>query len=111
MQLRRPDDGDLILHASRAHARLGGTEKAKTLLNTAKGKTHGVNWLRSAATLSTSSGHLKESLGLWRQVLRTQPLAMDAHEAVVRLTAETESTVAAALIYLEQADDFRIIFR
>ncbi|MGD1276271.1 MAG: C39 family peptidase [Tepidisphaeraceae bacterium] len=101
-QRRRPDDGDLILYAARNYARHGGNEKAKSLLNSAKGKTHAVNWLRSAATLASYEGNLTEALGLWRQVLQTQPLAMDAHEAVARLTAETEST-AAALEYLESA--------
>jgi tetratricopeptide (TPR) repeat protein len=100
--MRRPDDGNLMLYSAGMLARHGNAEKARLLVKAAAGNAHPAQWLRTAATLSSYSGELTEALVHWREVLRTQPLAMDAHEAVTRLTAQTQST-AAALTHLEAA--------
>jgi predicted Zn-dependent protease len=101
-QQLRPDDGDLALYAADAYARRSIGEKARTLLAQADGHTHRINWLRGAAAMAAYTGNLRRALQLWRQVLEAQPLAMDAHAAVARYTAGTDSP-AAALAHLKAA--------
>lgn len=100
--LLRPDDGELILFAAEAYARYGRYEESEGLLEKSRGKCPATHWLRIVALLRYYRGELQESLGLWRQVLETEPLAMDAHRAVVARLIETEGREA-ALAHLRQS--------
>lgn len=95
--VRRPDDGDLMLHAADCHAGTSDafSHRAAEFLERARDKTPRARWLRTAARLAGCRGDLKESLALWREVLKLQPLAIDAHRAVAQVLAETQGTQAA----------------
>ncbi|HXG12163.1 MAG TPA: tetratricopeptide repeat protein [Gemmataceae bacterium] len=94
-------DGDLRLFAAEMYATCGKSGRAAELLEAARGQTQHAAWLRTAASLASLRGDLPAALGLWRQVLEAEPLAVDAHRSVVRLLAETDSR-AAALEHLRQ---------
>jgi tetratricopeptide (TPR) repeat protein len=98
----RPSDGDLALYSVDVYSRHGSSEKARALLVKAEGVSHRMSWLRCAAALAAYAGDLPRALQLWRQVLEAQPLAIDAHTNVAKLTAETQSP-AAALAHLKSA--------
>jgi tetratricopeptide (TPR) repeat protein len=102
MQLR-PDDGELLLFAADGYlsCSMENMPRATALLENAKDRAPAGVWLRTAARLTACDGRLEDALGCWRQVLETQPLAIDAHRAVTRLLAETQGR-AAALAHLEQ---------
>lgn len=102
----RPDDSDLLLFAADANL-VCTTEnmgRAEELMEQAKGKTPEGEWLRTAARLASADGRLTEALTHWQEVLRLQPLAIDAHRAVTHLLAETQDT-SEALAHMEQAAD------
>jgi cellulose synthase operon protein C len=102
----RPDDGELLLYAADAHA--GATseslERAQQFLQQAEGRSARQAWLRTAARLASYRAEPAEARRLWQDVLRLQPLAIDAHSAVAQLLAETAGR-AAALAHLRQAAD------
>jgi tetratricopeptide (TPR) repeat protein len=100
----RPDDADLLLFAAAAHGRWAHYDRAEELLTQAKPRSSNVSWLRASAELANLRGQLSNARDLWRQVVRFEPLAMDAHSALARLIAETEST-AAAVVHLRDACD------
>ncbi len=97
----QPDDGLLMLFAAEMHARRGHTERAAELLKQAKGRSRPNNWLRTAAALSYYWGKLAESLGYWRKVLELEPLAIDAHQAIIFRIEEVQGR-AAAVEHLRQ---------
>ena len=98
----RPKDAELLIFAAAAYARHGKFEKADELMASAKGKTHGMAWMRAAAEIAWTRGQLAEARELWRQIVAAEPIAADAHRMLAQLLAETESP-AAALTHLEAA--------
>lgn len=101
---RRPTDGELILFAAEMRAAYGEFKVAQSLLRAAKDKVRPTAWWRAAANLAGLQGQLSESLHYWREVTKTEPLALDAHRAIALRLAETESR-AAALDYLQSLTD------
>ncbi len=99
---RRPDDPDLFLFAAECHARFGNADKARALLEDARERTRRSSWLRAAALVDSLAGDTRAALEHWRAIARSEPLAVDAHEAVARLLAESEGRER-ALEYLEEA--------
>src|SRR5690606_32423893 len=79
---QRPDDGELLLYASRFSMRYGRLQRAEELLAAAQGKSSRAAWLRAAASVASMRGDLPEALAMWRQVLDIEPLAHDANRAV-----------------------------
>ena len=98
----RPEDGDLLLFASDVYDRIGSAERAAAVLQAAEGKSRRTSWLRAAAHQAATRGEGKRALELWREVVAGEPLATDAHAALMQLCAETESR-AAALDHLRAA--------
>jgi tetratricopeptide (TPR) repeat protein len=92
---QHPNDGDLRLFMADAHARFGRRDIALAHLQAAGGQTKRTTWLRTAASLATYGGDRLEALRYWREVLETEPLAMDANDAVAWLLVETEGKPAA----------------
>jgi len=92
---KRPQDGDLQLFAADAHARFGRLREAAAHLEAAADLAKRTSWLRTAASLATYRCERTEALQYWREVLETEPLAMDANSAVAWLLAETEGQTAA----------------
>lgn len=99
----RPDDGELLVFAAELlfTANFENLGTAKDLMAKARPKSSRGQWLRAAAKLARAEGDLSEALSLWQQVLEFQPLAIDAHGQIVRLSAETKGT-GEALEHLAQ---------
>lgn len=98
----RPEDGELQLYAASEFASCGERDRAAALLQSAKGIAPLLAWLRTAAHLAERGGDPLSARAHWQQVLATAPLAMDAHQAVALLVAETQGR-AAALDHLRAA--------
>ncbi|TXT49746.1 MAG: TPR domain-containing protein [Limisphaerales bacterium] len=98
----RPEDGELQLYAASEFGSCGERARAAALLESARGIAPPLAWLRTAAHLAERGGEPQSALTHWRQVLTTAPLAMDAHQAVALLVAETQGR-ATALEHLRAA--------
>lgn len=90
-------DGRLLLAHVRLLRRVARIEEARSRLvqviessDLPESETH-----RLQAELATEAGHMEEALDHWRAVLRTQPLAMDAHEGYARVLEGTRGEEAA----------------
>ena len=103
LPLRR-DDAELALFAAKTYASFGEPHfaRAVSLLTEAEPKAPRGQWLRVAAQLAEMEGRRSQALDYWRELLVTQPLAVDAHAAVATLLAEQHG-LPAGLAHLEQA--------
>ncbi len=86
----RPDDGEMLLFAATAHARDGEHARAEESLAAARGKASAGAFERAAAEVCGLRGDLAGALAHWRELLAREPLDAAAHQAVARLTAETD---------------------
>ena len=100
----RPDDGELLLFTADARVRYGDLAGGGELLRRAKDRSQATAWLRASARVAKLRADTREALSLWRQVVEAEPLAIDGHQNVAQLLAETEGR-AAALAHLEAAAD------
>jgi tetratricopeptide (TPR) repeat protein len=100
----RPGDGELHLFVAEAYGARGEFDRAAERLEAARGLCRHGNWLRAAARLASFRGDPAGALALWQQVLRAEPLALDANRSVAQHLAETEGR-AAALDHLARACD------
>ena len=100
----RPEDTELALFAAKTYSSFGGPHFARAvgLLTAVEPKAPRGQWLRIAAQLAEMEGRRSQALDLWCELLRTQPLAVDAHAAVATLLAEQRGPPA-GLAHLEQA--------
>jgi tetratricopeptide (TPR) repeat protein len=98
----RPDDTLLLLRSAAILGRLGETDEAQRLLNQARGKVRENDWLRAAAELAENRLEAAAALSWCREILRLEPLALDAHGGVARSLARLEGD-AAALAHLKDA--------
>ncbi len=99
--LWRPEDGDLLLQAVRWLAWHGSEGEARECLARAEGRTQRTAWLRGAAALADREGDRARCIGIWREVVGVEPLAVDAQRALVWALEEGEGH-AAALAHLEE---------
>ena len=97
-----PDDGDLLLFAASCHQRTGNLDKAEEVLAKAEGKIDRVRWLRRAAPLAQLRGDHEKRAKCWREVLESDPLAIDAHRALASLAAQTGAVDADVAYFAEQ---------
>lgn len=102
----RPEDGELMVYMAGVlfDANSDNLAKSRALLERARDKAPPTQWLRASARLARADGQPAEALKLWREVLQTQPLAIDAHQAVARIIAETDGPPE-ALRYLSAATE------
>jgi tetratricopeptide (TPR) repeat protein len=100
--LRENTDGDLLVWAVEVYGRYGQGARAHELLEGARRRCRPGVWLRASARLAAGEGRLREALESWRQVLRTEPLAVDALQQVADLVAALEGTHE-AIATLQQA--------
>ena len=98
----RPDDGDLILFAADVKARYGRADDADRLVQSAHGRAPKSSWLRGAAQVARLRGDLESALAHWRDVLKENPVDIEAHENVAFLLKGIESA-AGAKEYLRKA--------
>ena len=93
---RRPDDGELLLFAATVHGRDGEHEPAARSLVLARGRVLPGAYLRAAAELAGLAGDVPAALRHWRDILAREPLDAAAHQATLRLLAETDPRGPAA---------------
>lgn len=101
----RPDDGYLLLRAATLVAtalEAGATGEADEFLKKAKGKVRENDWLRAGAELAENRLDFATSLQVSRDLLRREPLALDAHAGVARALARREG-MGVALEELKKA--------
>lgn len=98
----RPEDGELLLFAADMYTGHGDFERAAACLAAAEGRVPRAARLRTAALLAMARGEPAQALGLWRDVLAVEPLALDAHRAVAQLLAESAGQEA-SVAHLRQA--------
>ena len=92
---RRPEDGDLLVAASRLQLRCGLLDEAESRLAAASGRCSRRIWGRAAAALEQRRGDRAAALGAWKKVLEHEPLALDAHQAVFEQLSSLEGEEAA----------------
>lgn len=98
----RPGDGSLLLQSATLLARLREDVEAARLLAAARGKVRESDWLRAAAEISEHRLEPATTLHHCREILRLEPLALDAHAGSARALARLEGT-AAVLDHLRSA--------
>jgi len=103
---RRPDDGSLTLHEASLHLLQGRLDLAESALQQARGAVPQNNWLRQGAELARARGDTATQVESWRRVLETEPLALDAHQHLVRAAAETDGMSAAHELLAKLTDQF-----
>lgn len=87
---KRPGDGELKLFVAEAKARFGKKEEAADLLRQAEKQSPRGVWLRNAAMIAEMQGNLERSLDFWREIVKIEPSAYDAHENIAFLVSATE---------------------
>lgn len=90
----RPEDSGLRCFAADVYARFGHYPEARAHLQAAQGRTRQLDWLRTSAHIATMEDRRPEALTLWQEVLVQAPMALDAHESMLQLLAETEGPAA-----------------
>lgn len=83
--LLRPEDGELLVQAAGFFTRSGRIERARELLDRARGRCPESQWQRAYASLLDRLGAPTDALGLWQEILHREPLAVDAHRETARL--------------------------
>ncbi len=99
---QRPEDGELLVSAAEACMLRAEFTKAGELLDRANGIAKPGNLLRSQARLAYNLGEMERERDLWRQVLKLEPLAEDAHRTYAQTLAEKEGK-AAAIAHIQAA--------
>jgi tetratricopeptide (TPR) repeat protein len=98
----RPEDGELRVYAAQIAFASGQDAEAGEHLRAAEGRISAARLSRERAKLASGQKDLQPAISLWREILRREPLALDAHQEVARLLAETEGGLAGCR-HLEQA--------
>jgi tetratricopeptide (TPR) repeat protein len=102
----RPEDPELLPFAIGVLTSQGELRRGEGLLETLRGKAREGVWHRCAARLAARRGELTAAVRAWQTVHELEPLALDAHRAIVALLEETDCR-AAAREHLERvADEF-----
>ena len=94
---RLPDDGMLKLHAGRMMTGWGEENRQLGLdwIQQARGKVAETVWLRVRAQTAEFLGDRQLALKLWRDLIASQPQALDAHRSLAMLIAEEQGRPAA----------------
>ncbi len=88
--VRRPDDGELLVQSAGFFTRCGRVERARELLDRARGRCPEGPWERAYASLLERLGEGQRALDLWQSILRREPLAIDAHRETARLLSQLQ---------------------
>jgi cellulose synthase operon protein C len=95
------EHGELWLCAADTYSRHGDFTKAEHALAQAESRVRRNAFLKTKADLARHKTDGKSAAALFREILETEPLSMDAHQALVWLLAEIEGRPA-ALDYLRE---------
>ncbi|HSJ04093.1 MAG TPA: tetratricopeptide repeat protein, partial [Verrucomicrobium sp.] len=91
---RRPEDGELLVHAARLAARFGKKYEAQLRLEQARHKCPPGQRLRAEAAIAARDGDHPQLLALWQQILQSEPLSLEAHQSVAHALALLEGREA-----------------
>jgi len=98
----KPENGYLFLNAATLEARLRNSAETEKLLQAAKDKVRPADWLRTNAEIAELRLDTAASLQVSRQIIESEPLALDAHGGIARALAQLEGP-AASLAHLKAA--------
>lgn len=96
-----PKDGGLLLELVRHETRSGNQSEAERFHSLAWGQCQPSQWRRASLYMKRRFGLHEEELEAWREILRAEPLALDAHAALVRDLVAT-CGLQAALVHLKE---------
>ncbi|MDH5641817.1 MAG: tetratricopeptide repeat protein, partial [Nitrospira sp.] len=99
--VRRPGDGELLLFAARSELDRGAVAASEHFLRQAQPYSKRADWLRVAAQIEESKGHLSEARRFWAEVVAGEPFHLGAQRTLVRLTSEVDGR-SAAVTYLRE---------
>jgi tetratricopeptide (TPR) repeat protein len=92
---RHPAEGPLLTMLARLEVRLGRLDEASAHLEAARAVSAPGTWRRADAALLKRQGKLVDARRAWQAVLESEPLALDAHEAVASLSLALEGQESA----------------
>ncbi|MCC6510050.1 MAG: tetratricopeptide repeat protein, partial [Pirellulaceae bacterium] len=87
---RHPNDGELLSYAALTFGRYNQPERAKEYLQAAHGKCSESMFARASASLTLYQGNLPEARQLFLDVIRCDPLDLDARERVLQLDLDLD---------------------
>jgi tetratricopeptide (TPR) repeat protein len=90
----RPYDGDLLVYIAEERSRFGQFARAQQMLHRATGHTAESSLNRAKAHLVSAQGDSTAAAEIWRKILQSEPLAMDAHYALAQILSSTEGNTA-----------------
>ncbi|HEY8961450.1 MAG TPA: tetratricopeptide repeat protein, partial [Luteolibacter sp.] len=92
-----PGDGDLKLRAARLMISWGGDDRLAGFqwIEETRSKVDEGIWLRQAANAAVFAGDRPRAIRLWRELLRVEPLSLEAYEALPQLIAEEQGRLEA----------------
>jgi tetratricopeptide (TPR) repeat protein len=93
-------DSEFRCWAAEVFGRFGMFERANALLQATREKVRPAFWERTQAELSSYEGDLHKALRSWERIVELEPLAVDGHSSIARLTAAIGSPEA-GLAYTE----------
>jgi cellulose synthase operon protein C len=86
----RPEDGDLMLYASSFYGRYGDANNEQKFLELARGKTSRTEWLWAMLVQAQNHGRNNRAIKCVQEILRREPLNVDAHRIYAGLLADFE---------------------
>lgn len=103
---KRENDGELKLFAANAKAGFGQKSEAEKLLKEAENQSPRAIWLRNAGIVSELEGDLQKSLDYWKEVVKIEPSAPDAHETIANLLLALEGKASAQTYFRKVSREF-----
>ncbi|MBK1883703.1 C39 family peptidase [Luteolibacter pohnpeiensis] len=99
-----PDDGNLLLHSGKMMCRWGGESRIQGLefMEQARSKVPDRVWLTETAKVAAIQGERAKALKSWEELVRLQPLSIDAWRGLAGATAD-EYDEEAAIALLKEA--------
>lgn len=98
---RFSEDGETLLFAAQAWDLCGDSDRAKSLLEAARGRVRQVDWLRTAGQVAFCMGDFDDALGHWQKLAEVMPWDAEAHSMVAGFLSRGEGPHA-ALEYLRR---------
>ena len=102
----KPDDGSLLLFASRQYFYVNDVIRSKCLLQLAKPLVHKSNFSEMAAELCEFQQDREAAIQHWSTILQLEPLSSSANHAYVRLLSEIGRETEACLFIEKQLKQF-----
>ncbi|MCC5831235.1 MAG: tetratricopeptide repeat protein [Phycisphaeraceae bacterium] len=99
---QRGDDGDTLLFAAETMGRWNRVDRARQLLEKARGKSHQGHWLLNAGRIARYDGDFAAALKSYRELVELDPFSVEAHAQITQMLDALEGRDK-AIEYLQQA--------